>query len=180
MNNVFLILLLAASTCLGGNTFVGGKFVSGAMPFIPAPANGLLANITAYYPMDDSGAVSLEDVSGNSMEAPLGDGETLSCVGKINSSVDFNNNSYPCMTPMQFNGGDFTMNVWLKVYSSNYDPTILCGLDALGQGILIRDYCVSFMGADSYYLNGYPNGFYATLLHASPVHLDDDQELLVD
>jgi hypothetical protein len=49
MNKLIAILLLSTVACFGGNKFVRGKFVNGAMPFPRPPSNGLLNNLVAYW-----------------------------------------------------------------------------------------------------------------------------------
>lgn len=74
MNKLIAILLLSTVTCFGGSKFVNGKFVSGAIPFLPPPPdlliNGtnliLAANATYIYStitMTNGGSITIADTN---------------------------------------------------------------------------------------------------------------------
>ncbi|MEI6194402.1 MAG: LamG-like jellyroll fold domain-containing protein [Verrucomicrobiota bacterium] len=129
--------------------------------------NGLLQSLAAYYPMDDAGG-GLVDVTGNGWDAADGVGESYAQSGILGTAVDFMGNTVGCNTPMQYDGGAFTMNVWMQVYAPSYDPAFLYGIGSDGTGFYYRDYALVCSVGESYHmLHGYPDGFFATLTDTS-------------
>tara|TARA_R110000868_G_scaffold242367_2_gene497866 strand:- start:616 stop:1467 length:852 start_codon:yes stop_codon:yes gene_type:complete len=80
MKKIFAILLLSIVTCFAGNRFVGGKFVSGAMPYVyTAPV--ALVPLFAYNGTFNGGG-QLRDITGHGYDLDVSSGTSETVGGK--------------------------------------------------------------------------------------------------
>tara|TARA_R110000868_G_scaffold245626_2_gene502167 strand:+ start:1010 stop:1813 length:804 start_codon:yes stop_codon:yes gene_type:complete len=126
MNKLIAILLLSTVTCFGGSKFVSGKFVKGAMPFLPPSSNGLLNQISNYWSFNsyngspNYGSLSLYDTSGGSVgfigsgllnagiDCPVGNDTSIGLQG-FGDIPDYSS--------------DFTISIWAAPYQSSAQIT---------------------------------------------------------
>jgi hypothetical protein len=142
MKKIFAILLLSIVTCFAGNRFVSGKFVGGAIPYIPIPPS-LLTSLFAYWKLDEIGTTQARlDSSIN--------GVNLSPYTDVDYSTGLINNAYYCAENQDkflwntssagadvYGASEFTISFWVNwsLGPSEYDAQ---GIFNIGEGFYIH------------------------------------------